>query len=107
MSLTFFAGTAEGKPFVAAQTLMPQEQDRAGLIVDTLTTRYGSRMPQFQKGWLARAIDPEISTSHVVEVLKHTGGNVVDVGQVPMADVESFLGSKLTAQAFENPPVQD
>lgn len=107
MSLTFFAGTAEGKPFVAAQSLLPQEQDRAGLVVDMLTTRYGPRIPKFQQGWLARAVDPEIPTSHVVDVLEHTGGHVVDLGQVPMAEVESFLGSKLTAQAFENPPVQD
>lgn len=102
MSLNFFAGKIEGRPFVAAQTLIPAEQTRAGMMVDSMTTRYGTRIPQFEKGWLARAVDPQLPPHHVVETLENVG-RVIEVGEVRREDVARFIGEDAVEAAFQLP----
>lgn len=89
----------KGIPFVAAQTFIPREQGPAAVLVDSLTSRYGTAMPRFEEGWLARAIDPDLPKPRVIEDLR-TNGEVVDVGRVPIEAVQAYVGPRMVAEAF-------
>lgn len=102
MSLNFFAGNCEGQPFVAAQTLIPSEQLRAGIMVDSMTTRNGTRIPRFENGWLARAVDPQMPAHRVIEALEAVG-TVVEVGEVHLEDIARYLGEDAVKSAFSRP----
>lgn len=97
----FFVGSIDGSPVVAAQTLIPAEQDRVAIVVDSMTTRYGTRMPEFQKGWLLRAIDPELPRIRVVQDLESTGATVKEVGDVSREDAAQLLGPAVINDAFK------
>ena len=100
MHSSFFAGKVEGQPFVAAQTFIASEQDKAGLLVDSMTTRNGTHMPEFNNGWLLRAVDPKMPTQRVVDTLEHTGARVIEVGEVPREEIARFVGPAVVEQVF-------
>lgn len=104
MFSNFFAGKMEGQPFVAAQTLIEAEQHRAGIIVDSMTTRNGTKVPQFDdNGWLLRRVDPSIPMARLVETLENTGARVHEVGDVAPEEVARFVGPTAVEQVFKDP----
>ena len=102
MSINFFAGSIEGKQFVAAQTLIPSEQFKAGMVVDTFTSLPGSRVPKFTNtGWLFRTVAPDFSSELMTEFAKSAGGEVIEVGEVRREDVGEFVGPKVVEQVLK------
>jgi hypothetical protein len=100
MPFNLFTGVIEGKSFVAAQTLIPTEQFRAGMVVDTFTPLPGSKVPKFENGWLMRTVAPDLSPELMTAVVESAGGEVIEVGEVRREEVGGFVGSKVVERAL-------
>jgi hypothetical protein len=87
----------------AAHTLIKSQQHLAGVAIDLLTPRAGSRPASPDYGWIIRELAPSVSRQEAEDLLG-TIGEVTSVKDpVPLAEVAKLIGGNGVAKVFSDP----